>query len=99
RLEHALAQVAGLVAVAQFNRLLRAGGSAGRHHRTAKAAIGERDFGFERGVATGVEDFAGVDPGDAGHLSRRTTGWMGMLSGHGFSRMRTAGAALAGPAL
>src|SRR3546814_8379564 len=61
-LQHALAQVAGLVAIAQFDRLLRTGGSSGRHHRATEAAIGKRDFGFERGVATGVEDFAGVDP-------------------------------------
>src|SRR3546814_2057573 len=60
----------------QFDRLLRTGGSSGRHHRATEAAIGKRDFGFERGVATGVEDFAGVDPGDAGHLSRRIgCGW------------------------
>src|SRR3546814_17315311 len=58
----------------QFDRLLRTGGSSGRHHRATEAAIGKRDFGFELGVATGVEDFAGVDPGDAGHLSRRI-GW------------------------
>src|SRR3546814_2868561 len=73
----------------QFDRLLRTGGSSGRHHRATEAAIGKRDFGFERGVATGVEDFAGVDPGDAGHLSRRIgCGW-GKLFGHGFSRMGT----------
>src|SRR5690606_40934650 len=73
RLEHDLAQVTGPVAVAQLHRFLRTGGCAGGHHRASEAAIGERDFGFERGVATGVEDFAGVDPGDAGHLSRRIT--------------------------
>src|SRR5690606_29861278 len=66
-IEHALAEIAGLVAVAQLDRLLGARGGARRHHRAAKAAVGERDFGFKRGVATGVEDFAGVDLGDRGH--------------------------------
>ena len=35
--------------------------------RAAEAAVGERDFGFERGIAAAVEDFAGVDLGDRGH--------------------------------
>src|SRR3546814_20001470 len=58
-------------------------------HRATEGAMGKRDLGFERWVATGVEDFAGVDLGDAGHLSRRIgCGW-GKLFGHGFSRMGT----------
>ena len=61
RLAHALAEVARLVAVAQLDGLLGAGGRAGRHHRAAEAAVGQRDFGFERGIAAAVEDFAGVD--------------------------------------
>src|SRR5690606_39159356 len=66
-LQHALAQVARLVAVAQLHRLLGAGGCTGRHGGAAERSIGERDFGFKGGIAAGVEDFAGVDPGDAGH--------------------------------
>ena len=62
-----LPQVAGLVAVAQLDRFLAAGRGARRHHRAAEAAIAQRDFGFERGIAAGVEDFAGVDLGDRGH--------------------------------
>src|SRR3546814_18543972 len=40
-LQHALAQVAGLVAIAQFDRLLRTGGSSGRHHRSEARRVGK----------------------------------------------------------
>src|SRR3546814_17881065 len=85
-LQHALAQVAGLVAIAQFDRLLRTGGSSGRHHRATEAAIGKRDFGFVRGVVTGAEDFAGVVPGGAGPLSRSMGLVWGSPFGDGVSR-------------
>src|SRR5690606_23931838 len=42
-------------------------GGAGGNGGAAERSIVERDFGFEGGIAAGIEDFAGVDPGDAGH--------------------------------
>src|SRR5690606_28842058 len=59
--------VAGLVAVAQLDGFLGAGRGAGRHHRAAEAAGGQRDLGFEGGIAAAVAAFAGVGPGDSGH--------------------------------
>src|SRR5690606_33504497 len=67
-ISHALAQVTGLVAVAQFHRFPGAGGGARWHGGTAEGAVGEGDLGFQGRVAPGVEDFAGVDLGDAGHV-------------------------------
>ena len=51
RLEHALAEKARLVAVAQFDRFMRAGRGARRHRRAAKRAIFQRDIDFDRGIA------------------------------------------------
>ena len=59
--EHALAEVAFLVAVAQFEGFVLAGGGAGGHGGAAERAGGEADIDFNRGIATGVEDFAGGD--------------------------------------
>ena len=64
---HALAQVTGLVAVTQFHGFLGAGRGARRHRGTTERAVLEDDFGFQRGVATAVEDFTGVDAADRGH--------------------------------
>ena len=66
--DHAPAEIAGLVAIAQFDGFLGAGGGARRHHRAAETAVGQRDLGFDGGIAAGVEDFAGVDLGDRGHV-------------------------------
>ena len=66
RVLHALAQVAGLVAIAQLHRFLAAGGSAGWHRGAAERTVGQRHFGFKRGVAAAVEDLAGVDAGNRG---------------------------------
>jgi hypothetical protein len=55
RLEHALAAVALLVAVAQFQRLVDAGAGAARHNRRADHAAVQTDFGFHRRVATAVQ--------------------------------------------
>ena len=63
----ALAEVAALVAVAQFNGLVFAGGGAGGNCCAADLAVGEQDFNFYGRVATGIEDFAGVDGIDKRH--------------------------------
>src|SRR5690606_39689069 len=45
----------------------RAGGGAGGHRGAAEAAVLERHFRLEGGIAAAVEDLAGVDAGDLGH--------------------------------
>ena len=60
-LEHALAEVTALVAVAQLAGLVDTGGSAGGNGRAADGAVVERDFHFHGRVAAGVENFSGAD--------------------------------------
>ena len=60
-LEDSLAQVAGLVAVAELEGLVDAGRGAGRNGRPAEGAVGQGDFDLDGGVAAGIEDLAGVD--------------------------------------
>ena len=55
---HALAEIAGLVSVAQLAGLVNAGGRAGRHGRAAYDAVIERHLHLDRGVAAGVEDLS-----------------------------------------
>ena len=57
RLLHALAEIAGLVAVAQFDRLVRAGRSARRHRGAADRTVFEDDVDFDRRVAAAVQNF------------------------------------------
>jgi len=73
RLQHALAEVALLVAVAQLDRLARAGRRARRHRGAAHRAALEQHVAFDGGVAATVENFAADDVNDGTH------GWM--LSG------------------
>ena len=68
-LEHALAAVAGLVAVAQFDRFVGAGGGARGHGGAAERAVLQHDFDLDRGIAPAVEDFAGADVENGGHGS------------------------------
>ena len=67
RLEHALAAVALLVAVAQLEGLAAAGGRAGGHGEAAPGAALEGDLHLDGGVAAGIEDFTGQDVDDLGH--------------------------------
>ena len=68
RLPHALAAEAGLVAVAQFHRLVRAGRGAGRAPRRGPCApLSSTTSTSTVGIAAAVEDFAGGDVGDGGH--------------------------------
>ena len=68
RLAHALAEIAGLVAVAQFDRLMRAGRGARRHRGAAERAVRQHDLDFHGRIAAAVEDFAGENVGDGGHV-------------------------------
>ena len=67
RLGHALAQIARLVAIAQFDRFVRPGGCARWHRRAAEAAVFQQDIDFDGGIAPAIEDFAAVDVNDRGH--------------------------------
>ena len=67
RLAHALAEIARLVAVAQLDRLVRAGGGAGRNRGAAERAVLQRDVDFDGRIAAAVEDFAADDVDNGGH--------------------------------
>jgi hypothetical protein len=60
RLGDALAEIAALVAVAQFKRFAFARRGARGHHRPAERAALETDLYFHRRVATRVENLAAV---------------------------------------
>ena len=64
--QDALAAEAGLVAVAQLDRLVGAGRGARRHRRAADRAVGQDDVDLDGRVAARVEDLAGVDDVDRG---------------------------------
>ncbi len=68
-LQHALAEITLLVAVAQFDRLMGAGGGARGHRGAADRAIFQHHIDFDGGVAAAVEDFAADDVDDGGHVS------------------------------
>ena len=66
RLEHALAEISGFVAVAEFQGFVFAGGSAGRNGGAAERARLEKHVGFNGGIAARIEDLAGVNASDFG---------------------------------
>ena len=74
RLLHALAAVAGLVAVAQLEGLVLAGRGAGGDGRPAEGAAVELAVHLEGGVAAGIEDLAGLQ-------GRRWSAWGRRLEG------------------
>ena len=68
-LEHALAQVTGLVAVAQLDRFARTGRRAGRHGGAAHGAAFQQHVALDGGVAARIEDFAADDVNNCTHGS------------------------------
>ena len=66
-LQHALAEVAVLVAVAQLVGLERTGGCAGGDGGAGDGAVVEQHLDLDGRVAPGVEDFAGADSFDECH--------------------------------
>ena len=66
----AFAEIAALVPVSFLDRLMGAGGGAGGDGGAAHAAVFEEDFDLDRGVSAAVEDLAGVDVENRGHLLR-----------------------------
>ena len=67
RLEHALAEVAPLVAVAQLDGLVRTRGCPRRHRGTTPCSVLEDDIDLDGGVAATVEDLAADDVDDGSH--------------------------------
>ena len=65
--DHALAQIPSLVAVAQFYRFMRPGRGTAWHSCTAETPVVEKDVDFDRGIASRIENFACVDVDDRGH--------------------------------
>ena len=66
RLGHALAEIA-LVAVAQLDRLVNAGGGAGRHRRAAHGAVFQHDTDLDRRIAAAIKNFTSQNIDNCGH--------------------------------
>ena len=66
RREHALAVVAGFVAVAELERFMRARRCAGGNRGPGRDPAFQDDFDFHGGVSAGIEDLAAADPDDFG---------------------------------
>jgi hypothetical protein len=66
-LEHALAQVAALVAVTQFDGFARAGGRARGHGGTAHHAGFQQHVALDGGIAAAVQHFAAYDVNNGTH--------------------------------
>ena len=67
RLGDALAHVTGLVAIAQFHRLMGAGRGAGGYRRASHRTVFQHHVNLHRRIAAAVQDFAGGDVDDGGH--------------------------------
>ncbi len=67
RLGDTLAAIARLVAVAQLDRLMRAGRGAGGNRGATLGAVLQDDIDFDGRIAAAVEDLAADDVGDGGH--------------------------------
>ena len=59
RLQHAFAEIAPLVAVAQLQRFVLAGGGSAGNGSAAAGAAFQDDIGFNGRISAGVENFAG----------------------------------------
>jgi hypothetical protein len=68
RVLDALAQVAALVAVAQLQRLVGAGGGPGGHRGTGDGAVVQTDLDLDGRIAARVEDLAGYEAFNGGHV-------------------------------
>ena len=66
-LEHAFAEIAARIAVAQFNGLARSGGRARGHGGASGHARLEHDVGFDGGVAARIENLAGDHVNNGAH--------------------------------
>ena len=71
-LQYALAQVTALVAITQFQRFARTGGSTGRRTGAADDAVVEDYIRFYRRITTGVENLTAFDVDDFCHCSKHS---------------------------
>jgi hypothetical protein len=62
--EYAFAEETLVVAVAQLDRFVFAGGGAAGHDGATCGSVGQSELGFNRGITAGIENFAGVNVGD-----------------------------------
>ena len=67
RFQDALSEIAILVAIAQFHRLVRAGRCARRDGGASEAAIFQQDVDLHSRIAAAVEDFASVQVDNGCH--------------------------------
>ena len=67
RLGDAFAEMALRVAIAQLDRLMRAGRSARRNRGAPEGAVLERHIDLDGGIAAAVENFAAGDVKNGGH--------------------------------
>ena len=67
-LEHALAQVAALVAITELNGFVFASGRARWNGCAAKASIGQEDICFDRGISARVKDLTRFNFNDFRHI-------------------------------
>ena len=76
--EHALAAIALLVAIAEFHGFMGTSGSAGRHRGTAEGVVLKDDIHLDGRVAAAVKNFAGgnVENGGHGALRMKSAGLM-----------------------
>src|SRR6266702_173936 len=68
-IQDAFAEVMLLIAIAQFNGFVLAGGGAGGNRGAAHGSAGEGYVGFDSGVSAGIEDFAGGNGDNLGHVT------------------------------
>jgi hypothetical protein len=66
-LAHPLAQIAALIAIAQFQGLAGTGGGARGNGGAANGTIGGDDIGLDGGIAARIQNFPGTDVDDLGH--------------------------------
>ena len=68
-LQHALAHVVALVAVAQLHGLMFAGRSARRHNGAAQCAAFQNHVRFHGRIAARVKNFAGTNGNNLSHIA------------------------------
>ena len=71
-LGHALAEIAILVPVTQFDRFVGAGGRSAGNGGAAETAVVQQHIDFDGWIAPRIENFAGMDVDNRGHGSKRS---------------------------
>ena len=67
RLQHALAEIAPVVAIAEFDRFMFTRRSAAGHNGASNRTVRKLYFSFDRRIAARVEHFAGANIADISH--------------------------------